>query len=80
MLEAAIAKIISLAAPTTKTVNGRMYSDKPMELVAEEKHFPKAMELSSLDSVCTMVRNERDKTDEKIFIRVKGPREVDVVR
>lgn len=79
MLKEAIEKIVSLAAPTTKMVDGKMYSDKPMTLVDEEKHFPVTLTLSSLDSVCTMVRQEQEKTEEKIFVQVKGPREVDVV-
>lgn len=79
MLKEAIEKIVSLAGPTTRIIDNKLYSDKELVLVDEEKSFPRTLKLSSLDSVCTMVRQEKDKTDEKIFVRVISPTEVDVI-
>lgn len=79
MLKEAIEKIVSLSGPTTREVDNKLYSDKQLQLVDEKKHFPQTLKLSSLDSICTMVRQELDKTEEKLFVRVKSPCTVDVV-
>lgn len=79
MLKEAIEKIVSLAGPTTREVDNKLYSDKHLLLVDEKKHYPKTLKLSSLDSICTMVRQEQDKTEERIYVRVKSPCAVDVV-
>lgn len=54
------------------------YANKPMTEFAREKNYADEIPLTSLRSICTMVCQEKDKTDEKIFVRVVSPTDVRV--
>ena len=78
MLKDAIEKIERMAAPTTVEVDGSVYSDRELVFVQDKKPMPKCIELTGLDSVCKMVRNEADHVGLQIFIQVKDYRNVSV--
>lgn len=76
MLKAMIEKITELATPKTYEIESKTYSSKPLNLVEAPKYSPKEIEVSGLDSVCKLVRNEAEKIGMKLFIQIKSYREV----
>lgn len=78
MLKEAIKEIERMAAPTTVEVDGSVYSNQELVFVQDKKPMPKCIELTGLDSVCKMVRNEADHVGLQIFIQVKDYRNVSV--
>ena len=78
MLKEAIEKIERMAAPTTVEIEGSVYSNQELVFVQDKKPMPKCIELTGLDSVCKMVRNEADHVGLQIFIQVKDYRNVSV--
>ena len=78
MLKEAIEKIEKMAAPTTVEIEGSVYSNQELVFVQDKKPMPKCIELTGLDSVCKMVRNEADHVGLQIFIQVKDYRNVSV--
>ena len=78
MLKEAIKEIERMAAPTTVEVDGSVYSNQQLVHIQDKKPMPKCIELTGLDSVCKMVRNEADHVGLQIFIQVKDYRNVSV--
>lgn len=78
MLKSFVEKIAELAKPTTVEVDGFIYSDKELDLVHEKKRRPRCIDITGLDSICKLVRNEADHIDRKIFIQVSSYKEVSV--
>lgn len=78
MLKEAIEKIERMAAPTTVEIEGSVYSNQELAFIQDKKPMPKCIELTGLDSVCKMVRNEADHVGLQIFIQVKDYRNVSV--
>ena len=78
MLKEAIKETERLAAPTTVEIDGSVYSNQELVFVQDKKPMPKCIELTGLDSVCKMVRNEADHVGLQIFIQVKDYRNVSV--
>lgn len=78
MLRDFVNRIAQMAAPTFKEVDDCVYADKEMFLVQEKKQMPQCIELTGLDSVCKLVRNEADHVGLQIFIQVKDYRTVEV--
>ena len=78
MLREAIEKIERMSAPTFHEVDGSVFSNQEMVHVMDKKPMPKCIELTSLDSVCKMVRNEAEHVGLQIFIQVKDYKSVSV--
>lgn len=78
MLKEAIKEIERMAAPTTVEVDGSVYSNQQLVHIQDKKPMPKCIELTGLDSVCKMVRNEAEHVGLQIFIQVKDYRNVSV--
>ena len=78
MLKDFVNKLVEMAAPTTLEVDGSVYSNQEMHLVQDRKPMPKCIDLTGLDSVCKMVRNEAEHVGQQIFIQVKDYRSVTV--
>ena len=78
MLKEFVNRLVELAAPTTVDIDGSVYSNQELVFVQDKKPMPKCIELTGLDSVCKMVRNEADHVGLQIFIQVKDYRNVSV--
>ena len=78
MLKEAIKEIERMAAPTFHEVDGSVYSNQQMVLIQDKKPMPKCIDLTGLDSVCKMVRNEAEHVGLQIFIQVKDYKSVSV--
>jgi len=78
MLKAMIEKLEEMAKPTTHEIDGSVYASKPLVHVVDRKPMPKCIDLTGLDSVCKMVRNEAEHIGQQIFIQVKDYRQVSV--
>lgn len=78
MLKEAIEKIEKMSAPTFHEVDGSVFANQEMVHIMDKKPVPKCIELTGLDSVCKMVRNEAEHVGLKIFIQVKDYRSVSV--
>ncbi len=78
MLKEFVNRIVELAAPTTVEVDGSVYSNQPLLHIQDRKPMPKCIELTGLDSVCKMVRNEAEHVGQQIFIQVKDYRNISV--
>ena len=73
-----INRIVELAAPTTVEVDGAVYSNQNLLFVRDKKPMPRCIDLTGLDSICKMVRNEADHVGQQIFIQVKDYKSVNV--
>ena len=78
MLKAFVNRIAEMAAAQTFEIEGDVYSTKELHPVAFMKRRPKSIEVTGLDSVCKLVRNEADHIGKKLFIQVKNFKEVAV--
>ena len=78
MIREAIEKIEQMAAPTFHEVDGSVYSNQQMVLVQDKKPMPRCIDLTGLDSVCKLVRNEAEQVGLQIFIQVKDYKSVSV--
>lgn len=78
MLKEAIEKIERMSAPTFHEVDGSVFSNQEMVHVMDKKPMPKCIELTGLDSICKMVRNEAEHVGLQIFIQVKDYKSVSV--
>ena len=78
MLKAFVEKLMELAAPTTLEVDGSVYSNKEMVHIQDKKPMPRCIDLTGLDSICKMVRNEAEHVGLQIFIQVKDYKSVSV--
>lgn len=78
MLKAMIEKIAEMATPKTYEVDGSVFASKELVHVMDKKPIPSCIELTGLDSICKMVRNEAEHVGLQIFIQVKDYRSVSV--
>ena len=79
MIANAIDKILSLATPNTITLNDKVYSDKRVYEIAEEKHA-KALELTTLTSLVDYIRNFKENLKPIPYIvHVVSPTEVRLI-
>lgn len=78
MLREMIQKIEEMAKPTFHEVDGQVFANQEMVLVADKKPMPRCIDLTGLDSICKMVRNEAEHVGLQIFIQVKDYKSVSV--
>lgn len=78
MLKEFVNRIVALAAPTFHEVDGSVYSNQQMVLIQDKKPMPRCIDLTGLDSICKMVRNEAEHVGLQIFIQVKDYKSVTV--
>ena len=78
MLKEFVDRLVGLAAPTIHEVDGSVYSNQELVHIMDKKPMPKCIELTGLDSICKMVRNEAEHIDLQIFIQVKDYKSVSV--
>ena len=78
MLRDFVNRIAEMAAPTIREIDGSVFSSKELVHVVDKKPMPKCIDLTGLDSVCKLVRNEADHVGLQIFVQVKDYRTVEV--
>ena len=78
MLKEAIEQIERMAEPYIHEVDGSVYSNQQMIHIMDRKPMPRCIDLTGLDSICKMVRNEAEHVGQQIFIQVKDYRNVSV--
>ena len=78
MLKEAIKEIERMAAPTIHEVEGSVFSNQELVHVMDKKPMPRCIDLTGLDSICKMVRNEVGHVGLQIFIQVKDYKSVSV--
>lgn len=78
MLRDFVNKLVELAAPTTVEVDGSVYSNQELVHIQDKKPMPRCIDLTGLDSICKMVRNEADHVGLQIFIQVRDYKSVTV--
>lgn len=78
MLKEFVNRLMELAAPTTVEVDGSVYSNQELVHIQDKKPMPRCIDLTGLDSICKMVRNEAEHVGQQIFIQVKDYRNVSV--
>lgn len=78
MLRDFVNKLMELAAPTIHEVDGSVYSNQQLVHIQDKKPMPRCIDLTGLDSICKMVRNEAEHVGLQIFIQVKDYKSVSV--
>ena len=78
MLKNFVNRIVELAAPQTYQIDGSTYSNEHLVRIDPPKWMPKSIDVTGLDSVCKLVRNEAKAVGRKIFIQIKAYNEVKV--
>lgn len=71
--------LVSLKDNQTYEIHGDTYSDHELHRIAPHVDRPYELEVNGLDSIVKLVKNELDMLENlPLFIRVVGPRDVDV--
>lgn len=78
MLKEAIEKIAAMAVNQTYVINGENYSDHDLVHIPQHIDMPRVFELTGLDGVAKMIRAERLRHPDPLFVRVTSPTQVDV--
>ena len=78
MLKSFINRIVELAAPTTYDINGHTYASEDLRRIDPPKYMPKAIDVTGLDSICKLVRNEVKKVGLKTFVQIEAYNKVKV--
>lgn len=78
MLKEFVEKLESMVAPTLFHVDGRTYSSERLCRIDPPRYRPESIDVSGLDSICKLVRNEAELTADKIFVRVADYNRVEV--
>lgn len=78
MLKEAIKEIERMSAPTIHEFEGSIFASQELVHVMDKKPMPRCIELTGLDSICKMVRNETEHIGLQIFIQVKDYHSVSV--
>ena len=78
MLKEAINEIEKLSAPTIHEFEGSVFSNQQLVHIMDKKPMPRCIDLTGLDSICKMVRNEAEHVGLQIFIQVKDYKSVSV--
>jgi hypothetical protein len=78
MIKEAIEKIEQMSAPSIHEFEGQVFSNQQLVHVMHKKPMPRCIDLTGLDSICKMVRNETEHVGMKIFIQVKDYKSVTV--
>lgn len=78
MLKEAIKEIERMSAPTIHEIDGSIFSSQELVYVMDKKPMPRCIDLTGLDSICKMVRNEAEHIGLQIFIQVKDYHNVSV--
>lgn len=78
MLKSFVEKLTELATPKTYETEESIYASKDLVHVAYKKRRPRCIDVTGLDSICKLVRNEAGHIGRQIFVRVSDYREVSV--
>ena len=78
MIRAAIEKIVEMVAPKTYETEESVYASKDLVHVEYKKRRPRCIDVTGLDSICKLVRNEAGHIGRQIFVRVSDYKEVSV--
>lgn len=78
MIAKAIEKIVGMVAPSTYDIDGHTYSSERLILIEPPKYKPSCLEVTGLDSICKLVRNEAAKVDRQLFVQIENHRQVNV--
>lgn len=76
MIAEAIQKIIDIAKPSTEVIDGKLYSDKPMELIDTAKKHVKEIKVSGLPGLVELVKSEAilyASSDDPLFVEIVDP-------
>lgn len=76
MLKEALQYLVSLKDNKTYELEGKTWSDRELNLIEAPVYRPRSIDVTGLDSVCKLVRNEVEKVGKKIFIQVESYRKV----
>lgn len=78
MLKAFVEKITELAAPKIYETEESIYASKNLIHVEYKKCRPRCIQVTGLDSICKLVRNEAGHIASQIFVQVSDYNEVSV--
>ena len=78
MLKSFVEKLTELATPKTYETEDAIYASKSLVFVDSKKHRPRCIDVTGLDSICKLVRNEAGHIGRQIFVRVSDYKEVSV--
>ena len=78
MLKNFVNRLLELAAPTTYVIDGHTYASENLERIDPPKYKPIPIDVTGLDSICKLVRNEANAVGRKIFIQIERFNKVSV--
>ena len=76
MIAEAIQKIIDIAKPSTEVIDGKLYSNKPMELIDTAKNYVLELKVSGLPGLVELVKSEAilyASSDDPLFVEIVDP-------
>lgn len=78
MLKSFVEKLTELATPKTYETENSVYASKDLTHIEYKKRRPRCIDVTGLDSICKLVRNEAGHIGCQIFVRVSDYKEVSV--
>ena len=79
MLAKMIDKIVALKQTQTFDVGGEHYTDGNLTRIPPHVDRPRSINMSGLDSICKLIRTEREKIGATIMVQVSSYKQVDVM-
>ena len=79
MLAKMIDKIVALKQTQTFDVGGEHYTDGNLTRIPPHVDRPRPISMSGLDSICKLIRTEREKVGSTIMVQVSSYKQVDVM-
>ena len=79
MLAKMIDRIVSLKQAQTFDIGGEHYTDGNLTRIPPHVDRPRPISMSGLDSICKLIRTEREKVGSTIMVQVSSYKQVDVM-
>lgn len=78
MLKSFVEKLTELATPKTYETETSVYASNQLYRIENKKRRPSCINVTGLDSICKLVRNEAGHIGRQIFVRISDYKEVSV--
>lgn len=76
MFKEAIEKLVSLKDNKTYVIDGRNYSDNPLNLIEAPRYKPTSVQVSGLESLASLIKTEIGRLNAPLFVEVEDYRTV----
>ncbi|MEG1564294.1 MAG: hypothetical protein RR365_11305 [Bacteroides sp.] len=78
MLADFVDKLTELNETKQFEINGQIFSDKPLHYVEPHVNSPREISVNSIDSICKLIKTEKDFIDSTFLVKINSARKISV--